>query len=179
MSKDKIYNHLIEILKNLNIYYEEIEHSPVVTTEDSKKFRAEKGWIEGVGSKNILFHAKEKFYLVVTIAEKQIKARKFKKEFHTKNIRFADVEEIDKITGCESGAIPPFGYLNEELPIYVDEEIFNHSYFMFNPAIHTKSLRIKPENLTKIYQNINNDVKLFNISEDGINITRLNKKSLV
>ena len=47
---------------------------------------------------------------------------------------------------------------------------------MFNTAIHKKSLRIKPENLTKIYQNINNDVKLFNISEDGINITLLNKK---
>ena len=86
MDKERIYNQIISILERLKVPYEEIEHKAVVTTEDSKKQRAEKGWTNGTGSKNILFHAKGKFYLVVTIAEKQIKARKFKKEFGTKNM---------------------------------------------------------------------------------------------
>ena len=176
MDKEKIYNQIISTLEKLNIPYEEIEHTAVVTTEDSKKQRAEKGWTKGVGSKNILFHAKEKFYLVVTTAEKQIKARKFKKEFGTKNIRFADSDEIDRVTECESGAIPPFGYMNKELPIYVDEEIFRYEYFMFNPAMHTKSIRVKPEDLKEIYVNIKNNVKLFNISEHGIDIKPLDDK---
>jgi len=103
MDKEKVYNNIIDLLNRLQISYEQIEHPAVSTTEDSKRFREEKGWTEGTGSKNILFHAKEKFYLVVTIAEKQIKARKFKKEFGTKNIRFADAGEVDRITNCEAG----------------------------------------------------------------------------
>jgi len=134
MDKEKVYNNIIDLLNRLQISYEQIEHPAVSTTEDSKRFREEKGWTEGTGSKNILFHAKEKFYLVVTIAEKQIKARKFKKEFGTKNIRFADAGEVDRITNCEGGAIPPFGYLNEELPIFCDEEIFEHKILHVQPG---------------------------------------------
>lgn len=158
--KTAVYQHILEIIQHLNIPFEEIEHPPVLTCVDSARYRAEHGWT-GVGSKNILFHAKGKFYLVVTTADKEIKARIFKKEFGTKNIRFATPEEVRKITGCEIGALPPFGYLNSDLPIYVDNGIFDNDYFMFNPAIHTKSVRLKADDLKKVYKYIKNPVKIF------------------
>jgi len=160
----RVYKNIKGILSELNIPFEEMEHPPVMTCEDSARYRAERGW-KGVGSKNILFHAKGRFYLVVTKAEKEIKARRFKKEFGTKNIRFATPDEVKEITDCEIGALPPFGYLNKELPIYVDEEIFEHDYFMFNPAVHTKSIRIRTEDLRKIYTSIDQPVKFFVIKE--------------
>jgi len=160
----KVYENILKILEGMGIPYEEMEHPPVKTCEDSLKYRSEYGW-NGIGSKNILFHAKGKFYLVVTTAEKEIKARRFKREFGTKNIRFASPEEVKGITDCEIGALPPFGYLNKQLPIYVDEEIFEHEYFMFNPAIHTKSIRIKTEDLRKIYESVDQPVKFFLIQE--------------
>ena len=160
----EVYKNIINILNGLNVSFEEIEHPPVMTCNDSARYRAEYGW-NGVGSKNILFHAKARFYLVVTKAEKEIKARRFKKEFGTKNIRFATPDEVKEITDCEIGALPPFGYLNKELPIYVDEEIFEHDYFMFNPAVHTKSIRIRTEDLRKIYTSIDQPVKFFVIKE--------------
>ena len=156
----KVYENILRLLKEGGISYEEMEHPPVKTCEDSLKYRADYGW-NGKGSKNILLHAKGRFYLVVTIAEKEIKAKRFKKEFNTKNIRFASSEEVKKITECEVGALPPFGYLNKELPIYVDEEIFQHEYFMFNPALHTKSIRIKTDDLKKIYRLVDQPVKFF------------------
>lgn len=163
----KVYENIIRILEKQAISYEEMEHPPVVTCKDSARYRAEHGW-NGLGSKNILFHAKGRFYLVVTTAEKEIKARKFKKEFGTKNIRFATSDEVKEITDCKIGALPPFGYLNRELPIYVDEEIFRNKYFMFNPAVHTKSIRIKTEDLRKIYTSIDQPVKFFTIQEGKI-----------
>lgn len=160
----KVYENIIKILNTLDIPFEQMEHPPVRTCEDSARYRDEHGW-KGVGSKNILFHAKGRFYLVVTKAEKEIKARRFKKEFGTKNIRFATPDEVKEITDCEIGALPPFGYLNKKLPIYVDEEIFQHDYFMFNPAIHTKSIRIRTEDLRRIYESIDQPVKFFIIKE--------------
>ncbi|RLB08876.1 MAG: hypothetical protein DRG39_08270 [Deltaproteobacteria bacterium] len=160
----EVYENIKNILNKLGIPFDEMEHPPVKTCDDSAKYRGEHGW-KGIGSKNILFHAKAKFYLVVTTAEKEIKARRFKREFGTKNIRFATPDEVKEITGCEIGALPPFGYLNKMLPIYVDEDIFQHEHFMFNPAIHTKSIRIKTEDLKKIYISIDQPVKFFLIRE--------------
>lgn len=172
--KEKVYENIIKILKENEISYEEIEHEEVKTTDDSKRLREENTWSyeEGFGSKNIIFHAKENFYLVVTKAEKNIKAKKFKKEFGTKNIRFAYGEEIASLTACEVGAIPSFGYFNKELPIYFDEELFTKKYFMFNPALHNKSIRIKSEDMKKIYTLAKNSVKYFSVSETELILSK-------
>ncbi len=172
--KKEIYQNIIRILRDLNIPFEEIEHPPVNSCEDSDKYRRQAGW-EGVGSKNILFHAKGKFFLVVTTADKRIKARLFKKEFGTKNIRFATKEEVAEVTGCEIGALPPFGYLNSELPIYIDETVFGYDYFMFNPALHNKSLRIEAAALKKVYRYAKQVVKAFRIEEGGVKFSPCNQ----
>jgi Ala-tRNA(Pro) deacylase len=174
--KIKIYQQILDILHSLNIPFEEIEHPPVASCADSAKYRAKHGW-SGIGSKNILFHAKGRFYLVVTTAAKEIKARKFKKEFGTKNIRFATTEEVVKVTGCEVGALPPFGFFNSELPIYVDDEIFNYDYFMFNPALHTKSIRIEAAALKKIYRRVEQPVKLFKEKEGKLEFILISGES--
>ena len=46
---------------------------------------------------------------------------------------------------------------------------------MFNPALHVKSIRIKPEDLKKIYSHFENSVKLFEIKEDEITIEDMKK----
>lgn len=175
MNKEQVYENIKNTLLSNGIDIEEIEHEEVHTTEDSKKERTAQGWTDGIGSKNLVFHAKGKFYLVVTTAQKEIKARKFKKEFGTKDIRFAYQEELTEHTGCEIGSIPPFGYLNEQLPIFVDNEIFSYPYFMFNPALNTKSIRVKTGDLRKIYETIKNPVKLFTITEEGIELEEISK----
>jgi prolyl-tRNA editing enzyme YbaK/EbsC (Cys-tRNA(Pro) deacylase) len=45
---------------------------------------------------------------VTTTGEKQIKARNFKHEFGSKDIRFASQEEITAVSGAIIGSIPPF-----------------------------------------------------------------------
>lgn len=157
-------------MNSLKIKFDEIEHPAVLTTEDSKREREAQNWTLGEGSKNILFHAKEKFYQVTTLASKNFKARKFKGEFGTKNIRFANPEEVLEQSGCESGAIPPFGHLNSDLPLYFDEAIFALDYFMFNPALHEKSIRVKGEDMKKIISSLKNPVKIFSLEEDSFEI---------
>ena len=130
----------------MGISYDEIEHAPVGSCEESLAFRGQAGW-SGASSKCILLKAKGKYYLLVTTAEKEIKARLFKKEFGTKDIRFANRDELMEVTGCDPGSVPPFGHRDPSLPFYVDENILREEHFMFNPAIPTKSFRIRTGDL--------------------------------
>ncbi len=162
-----LYEKIKNILSNLEINYYEIEHPESKTCEDSKKFR-EEAWISWIWSKNIVFHCKWNFYLVTTIWDKDIKARNFKKEFWSKDIRFASQDEISKVLWNETKiwSIPPFGFENSEIPVFVDEEIFANEFFMFNPWISTKTIRIKSKDLEKVYKNMQNIVKLFKVTPE-------------
>lgn len=90
---------------------------------------------------------------MTTLAHKSIRARNFKHEFGTKDIRFATQEEITPFCGSVIGSIPPFGF-NKILPLYVDSEIFDYEYFLFNPDTPTKSISIKTTDLRRVYEYI-------------------------
>lgn len=167
-----MYNNIIKILKENNIEFDEIEHGISTSCEDSKKFR-ENVWLTGLWSKNLIFHCKENFYIIVTHADKKINAKRFKKEFGSKNIRFANSEEISEQINGVIWCIPSFGFKNTEIPIYVDSEIFEHEYFMFNPWISTKTIRIKTGDLNNIFLKIKNPVEFFLWWEDTMEIIRL------
>lgn len=158
-----MYKDIINKLNELNISFDEFEHEESKTCNDSKSFR-EEAWFDGIWSKNIVFHAKWKFYLVTTIWDKDLKARKFKKEFWTKDIRFANAEEIKNTINWVIWCIPPFGFENIEIPLFVDKEIFEHEYFMFNPWVATKTIRIKTSDLKDIYKTLENKIKEFDFS---------------
>lgn len=162
---DKNYQNIIKILEKLNIEFTEIEHEVSHNCDESKKFREDK-WLSWLWSKNIIFHAKQKFYLVTTHWDKNIKARNFKHEFSSKDIRFATQDEISYELDSTIGSIPPFWFDNSVIPIFVDVEIFENKYFIFNPSIPTKSIRVSSEDLKKIYSSLPNPIKYFKHTED-------------
>lgn len=169
-----IFQNILDILKEKNIKYDLIEHEESKSCEHSKELR-EKAWLTWVWSKNIVFHAKWNFYLVTTLWDKDIKARKFKWEFWTKDIRFASQDEITIIKLWTIWSISPFWFQNDNIKIYVDAEIFEHEYFMFNPWVWTKTIRLKTSDLIEIYKSLKNEVKIFYIWEEEIEISELQK----
>ena len=175
MSQDTLQA-IKDLLQRLGISYDEIEHAPVGSCEESLAFRGQAGW-SGASSKCILLKAKGKYYLLVTTAEKEIKARLFKKEFGTKDIRFANPEELMEVTGCDPGSVPPFGHRDPSLPVYLDENIFRAEYFMFNPAVAIKSFRVRTEDLRRIYTAIPNPVSTFGEDEEERFVIRKVEKS--
>lgn len=169
-----IYENIKKILWDMQISFDEIEHEESKTCDDSKRLRSE-AWLEWIWSKNIVFHCKWNFYLVTTLWDKDIKARNFKGEFGSKDIRFASADEISQVLGNDAKiwSIPPFGFSNSEIPVFVDEEIFASEYFMFNPAISTKTIRVKTSDLMKVYENMQNKVKLFKVWEEEFSVREI------
>ncbi|MFQ5508937.1 MAG: aminoacyl-tRNA deacylase [Leptospirillia bacterium] len=148
-----IRDRIIAHLEGLGIPFERLAHPAVTGCDDSLAHRTAAGW-RGASSKCILFHAKGNFYLVVTTADREIKARLFKKPFGTKNIRFSTPEEVMEKTGCTVGSMPPFGFENPAVPIFLDGRILSAGHFMFNPAEPTESLRITTRDLIPVLDNV-------------------------
>lgn len=167
MSKN--YNNIIGILDWLEIPYQEIEHDISHSCDESKIFRQEK-WLTWLWSKNIIFHCKWNYYLVVTHWEKQIKARNFKHEFGSKDIRFANQDEITRVLDSMIWSIPPFWFDNHLIKIFVDKEIFWSEQFIFNPSDPTKSVRIWTPDLKKVFDSLENEVRYFIHEEDYFEI---------
>jgi Ala-tRNA(Pro) deacylase len=165
-SEETVHDRILGKLRRLQIPYDRLEHPPVRTCDDSAAHRKKAGWT-GVGSKCILFHAKGQFYLVITTAEREIKARLFKKPFGTKNIRFASAEELIQHSGCTAGAVAPFGHFSIRVPYFVDERIFANKYFMFTPGIPSESIRISTDDLRKIYSTGPNPLTWYSAAADG------------
>ncbi len=164
------YDKIIKILNDLKISFEEIEHPISHSCEESKAFR-DASWLKWLWSKNIIFHCKWEFYLVTTHWDKQIKARNFKHEFGSKDIRFAYQEEITSLIASTIWSIPPFWFNNDNLRIYVDCEIFESDYFIFNPSIPTKSIRISTESLKNVYSYLPNIIKYFTHKDEIFEIS--------
>ena len=159
---------ILRMLDRLDIPYTLADHATTHSCEESAEVRSALG-LSGLGSKNIVFHAKGNFYLVVTSATRMIRARNFKKEFGTKDIRFATDEELARLMTARAGSIPPFTE-HPELPIYVDADIFASEYFLFNPGNPARSVRIATSDLRRVYDHLPNSTKYFKIGEDTFEI---------
>jgi len=161
-----LHQNILSILSASGEPFATFDHTATDTCESSAAMRHSLA-IDGAGSKNICFHAKGQFYLVVTLASKEIKARAFKKPFGTKDIRFASADELATQVGAPFGCVPPFGFESVSLPIFVDADIFSQAFFLFNPAIATQTIQIAPKSLLALYQKIPQKVVIFKkISEE-------------
>jgi Ala-tRNA(Pro) deacylase len=157
---------ILALLNRLGVRYEVLSHPPVTWCDDSVARRAAAGW-KGASSKCIVFHAKGAFYLVVTTAEVEIKARRFKRPFGTKDIRFATPDEVRNATGCEVGSVPPFGHPAPDLAVFMDARIADAEHFMFNPAVPTESVRIAGADVARVLEALPNPVSWFAETADG------------
>ena len=103
--------------------YTLLVHAPVLTSKEAADIRK----VDlTTGAKALLIHAsaQEKFFLAVMSASRKFNWQDFRKVTKEKRLRFATEEELIKITGCLSGAVPPFGSL---FPVptetFVDESL--------------------------------------------------------
>ena len=72
----------------------------------------------------------------------------------------ANQNEVFQKTGCELGAVPPFGH-KEFLPILVDVGIYDNEESTFNIGLRTESLKIETEDMKKVFLKINAQEGIF------------------
>lgn len=145
-----IFEKIKTLLKENGVSYQLFEHEPVFISEEAAKIR---GTDLKQGAKAIIFFADKKPILIVVSGDKRVDVKKFKEEYHIKDLRLLKPGEVKELTGLEVGAIPPFGNLME-LATYMDEKVLENKEIVFNAGSHTKSIKMKSRDFVNLCQPI-------------------------
>jgi len=143
---------LYDILKKLNIEYEEVEHEAVFTVEEAQTI---KNVIKGTGCKNLfLTNKKGNYYLVVLREDKKADIKELKKIVGTSHLSFCKIPELKEILNLEKGSCTPFGIIhdtNKQVLLLIDKELQNQK-LLFHPNRNTATLSIEYRDLIKFIE---------------------------
>ena len=91
------------------------------------------------------------FVLTIFPADRRLDTGALKKILGTKNLCFATPEELKQLTGCEKGAVPPFGNLLG-VRMIVDRAQFEEEFMAFNAGSLERSIKMKTTDYQQVVQ---------------------------
>lgn len=146
---------IFDLLNGNGIRYTSLRHEATPTSEDSARVRGE---ALSTGGKALVLRYREAaarsdgggddgaqsasgFAVFVLSASRKLHAKAVKKEFGTKNVRFATGDELADLTGgLVPGSVPPFGRPVVDLDLFVDTSVAENEKIAFNCGSLTDSI---------------------------------------
>ena len=135
----QVFSRIKGLLDKKHLSYKVMVHEPVHTSEQAAKVR---GVALQQGAKAMILRSEGKFYQFVIAGDKKIDFKKVKRILNTTSASFATPEEVEKVTGCTIGSVPPYGHLFN-IPLYVDKSLLRNEIIDFNAGRHDTSLQMK------------------------------------
>ena len=151
MSKDEIYNYLLE----KKIWYKILEHQAVYTMKDLKKVEL----LDLKGEAKNLF-------LIVVKGDKRVDLKQFRKNNNLRSLSFASEKYLLDIIGLKPGTVSPLGILNDKMKrviVYIDKYFIDNNIILVHPNDNTATVWLKTEDLVDIIKNHGNSVNIVEI----------------
>jgi Ala-tRNA(Pro) deacylase len=136
---------LFGLLRSGGVEFRVTHHEPVTTSEAAAAVR---GAELRTGAKAMLVKGKTGFVLAVLAADRKVDW-KLLAPLVGKGARFANDEELAKVTGLTKGAVPPFGALFD-VPTLYDESLLEVEIVNFNAGSHTDSVGMRRDDMVRI-----------------------------
>lgn len=143
---------LYEVLKSLNISYDEIEHEAVFTVNEANSLKEK---IEGIGCKNLfLTDKKGNYFLYLLIGEKRANLKDLAIKLNVLKLTFANDEELKSLLGLTKGGVTPLGIINDKenkVVLVVDKDLVDKK-ILVHPNVNTKTMSISYEDLIRFIE---------------------------
>ena len=142
---------LYYILEQLGIKYIRYEHKPVYTVEEADNLDID---IPGQHCKNLFLRNKKGniHYLIIADSEKQIDLKSLSKQIGSTGLSFASEERLYKHLGLKSGAVTPFGLINDiekNVIVLIDKKLTDKSIVNFHPNVNTATISVSYNDLER------------------------------
>ncbi len=132
-----LYQAILAHLDAQGVDYRLMHHAPTRTSQDSAQARGEP---VAIGGKSLVLKAADRFVLVVLSAGLRASSKALRRALGVRRLRFADPEELLRLTGCVPGCVPPIGRPILDLPLLVDASILRNDRIAFNAGSLTDSV---------------------------------------
>lgn len=146
-----VFEKLTTLLDKHQARYRVIEHAAMGKCEEVAALR---GTELGQGAKALVCHVKgngvKQYVLAVLPADKQADLARLATAIGGTRASLASPAEVDKLTGCVFGAIPPFSF-HPELLLVVDPGLFErYEEVAFNAGMLERSIILNTEDYQRI-----------------------------
>lgn len=151
--EDEVY----KLLDKLNIEYTKIEHSPLFTCEDNKKYNIK---FDAVVCKNLFIRNsnKSQYYLVALPLEKKLDLKSLQIILEETRLSFGDENILEEKLGVKTGSVSIFNIINlkeKDIIFILDEDILEYEKVGFHPNINIATVIFNPKELHKIFEYYN------------------------
>lgn len=145
------FDKLTALLDSHQARYQVMEHAPTGKCEEVAAIR---GTAVGQGAKALVCHVKgngiKQYVLAVLPADQQADLGKVAQAVGGLRASLASPAEVDRLTGCVFGAIPPFSF-HDELQVVVDPTLCErNSEIAFNAGLLEKSMVLDARDYQRI-----------------------------
>lgn len=143
-----------DLLDSLNIGYERVDHEAAFTMEACEAI--DKVLAPAVVCKNLFLcnAQKTKFYLLMISEGKKFKTKEISHQINSPRLSFAPLEFMEEYLDITPGSVSVMGLMNDKenkVALLIDEDVLSEEYFGCHPCINTSSLRMKTEDLVKLF----------------------------
>ena len=148
-AREKVYQHL----KDLGIDFQVHEHRPVYTVEEMEALNLE-GPGDGIVKNLFLRDAKgRRHFLVLMRQDKKVNLKSLGSQIGSTALRLASPERLKKHLGLETGAVSPFGLMNDRelsVEVIMDEDLKTFSRLGVHPNDNAATVWLTPADLEKV-----------------------------
>lgn len=152
---------IFEILSELSIKYQLLEHKAVYTVEEAKNLE---NMIEGLGCKNLFLKDKHhNYYLYVLEEDKKANLKELASFLNTQKLTFAASEELKEILNLEPGSVTPLSIINDKdnkCTVILDKDIENKK-ILLHPNTNTKTISMEYTDLIKVINYTNHKYLIY------------------
>lgn len=133
---------VLSLLTQANIDFQVVQHPPVYTAEEADRYVGDYDFVK---TKNLLLtnHQHTKFYLVLLEENHRLDMTHFRKIAQTSRLSFANATDLEKQLGLTTGAVSPFGLLNNQshtVQLYVDSVVYQAKTIGCHPNVNTSTV---------------------------------------
>lgn len=143
---------LYEVLRELSISFQEVEHEPVYTIEQAQMIAAH---LDGIGTKVLFLTDKRgRYFLMILEENKRANIKELAKAVGAARLSFADSEALQRVLGLEQGSVSPLGVIHDaenQVVLLLDRDLQNNVLFV-HPNVNNKTMAIRFEDLIRLIQ---------------------------
>lgn len=165
MSSKEREQKVLRILSSLGIRYERYEHPPVYTIEEAKRHG---GDIPGTHCKNLFLRNKKgsRHYLLTLEQSKRADLKALTRKLGEDRLSFASGERLMRYLGLETGAVSPFGLINDsknEVLALIDKDLHGAARLCFHPNVNTATVGLSFSDFERFLKSTGNPFRYISV----------------
>ena len=156
---------LFELLEELGIECEQVEHPPVYTCEEAEALVPE---LPGAHTKNLFVRDRKgrRHFLVVVGWEKQVDLQGLARVLGVSKLGMASAERLRQYLQVEPGAVTLLGVVNDEVgavEVVVDGEVWKADALQCHPLVNTATLAIGREDVERLLRATGHEPRIVDV----------------